>query len=114
MLNTGLPPLTLTLILSVHSVVQGNTDTTSSSRFTYKNDILPNPTKVYADQCYVWLKEMPQFFRERHYLPGGLYQGLAGIGTWHPVWPEDWKKPDIPDAYDSVVAHECTLDMPIK
>ncbi len=44
--------------------------------------ILPNPNKVYEDQCYVWLKEMPEFFRERHYLPGGLawdrhsYQGI--------------------------------------
>ena len=46
------------------------------------HDILPNPNKVYDDQCYVWLKEMPNFFRERHYLPGGLawdrhsYQGI--------------------------------------
>lgn len=44
--------------------------------------ILPNPNKVYSDQCYVWLKEMPNFFRERNYLPGGLawdrhsYQGI--------------------------------------
>ena len=47
-----------------------------------KKEILPNPNKVYADQCYVWLKEMPDFFRERHYLEGGLawdrhsYQGI--------------------------------------
>ncbi|MFC2098903.1 hypothetical protein ACFLSP_04070, partial [Bacteroidota bacterium] len=46
------------------------------------NDILPNPNKVYSDQCYVWLKEMPEFFRERNYLEGGLawdrhsYQGI--------------------------------------
>ena len=45
-------------------------------------EILPNPIKVYEDQCYVWLKEMPEFFRERHYLEGGLawdrhsYQGI--------------------------------------
>ena len=37
-----------------------------------KNGILPNPNKVYSDQCYVWLKEMPDFFRERHYLDNGL------------------------------------------
>lgn len=47
-----------------------------------KTEILPNPIKVYEDQCYVWLKEMPDFFRERNYLDGGLawdrhsYQGV--------------------------------------
>ena len=47
-----------------------------------KTEILPNPIKVYEDQCYVWLKEMPDFFRERHYIDGGLawdrhsYQGV--------------------------------------
>lgn len=47
-----------------------------------KSEILPNPNKVYEDQCYVWLKEMPDFFRERNYLAGGLawdrhsYQGV--------------------------------------
>ncbi len=46
------------------------------------NEILPNPNKVYDDQCYVWLKEMPDFFRERHYLEDGIawdrhsYQGI--------------------------------------
>jgi len=47
-----------------------------------RSEILPNPIKAYDDQCYVWLKQMPEFFRERHYLPGGLawdrhsYQGI--------------------------------------
>ena len=44
--------------------------------------ILPNPRKFYEDQCYVWLKEFPHFFRERHDLTGGYawdrhsYQGV--------------------------------------
>ncbi len=41
---------------------QANTEAAS------QNKILPNPKKVYSEQCYVWLKEMPDFFRERHYL----------------------------------------------
>lgn len=46
------------------------------------NAILPNPNKVYEDQCYVWLKEFPEFFRERQEIGGGLvwdrhsYQGI--------------------------------------
>lgn len=46
------------------------------------NKILQNPNKVYSDQCYVWLKEMPDFFRERNYFADGhawdrhSYQGI--------------------------------------
>ncbi len=53
-----------------------------SSCSNSKKEILPNPNKFYSDQCYVWLKEMPDFFRERNYLEGGLawdrhsYQGI--------------------------------------
>lgn len=54
----------------------------ASAESSSGNKILPNPNKVYSDQCYVWLKEMPDFFRERHYLADGLawdrhsYQGI--------------------------------------
>ena len=44
----------------------------------------------------------------------GPFEGLSGIGTWHPVWPDEWKKPHVPEGYDVAIAHEYTFDMPMK
>ena len=43
----------------------------------------------------------------------GEFTGLAGIGTWHSVWPDDWERPSIPTGYDDVIAQEFTFDIPV-
>ena len=42
----------------------------------------------------------------------GSFEGLSGIGTWHPIWPKERRKPRIPDGYDAVIAQEYTFDVP--
>ncbi|MDB4798786.1 hypothetical protein OAH36_04230 [Verrucomicrobia bacterium] len=44
----------------------------------------------------------------------GAFEGLSGVGTWHPEWPKDWNKPEIPNGYDKAIAHEYTFDMPLR
>ena len=82
--SVSMPALLIVSLLALsvpavwaQSAAQGTRSVTQKSEA-----IRPNLNKVYSDQCYVWLKEMPHFFRQRHYLPDGLawdrhsYQGI--------------------------------------
>lgn len=71
--------------------------------------------KPEGDQIWFWGQFIPpQEPTLTIKIATGGFEGLIGGGSWHAQWPEDWAKPAVPAGYDYAVAHEFSLDIPVK